>query len=218
MSTEHSAQSGGLGQLPPSGFYPRFLKPLLDRLFAFFVLCLIWPLFLLLAILVRLDSKGPAFFVQERVGQMGQLFRMYKFRSMVPGAAKMGAGALVEVGDPRVTRMGKLLRATSLDELPQILNILKGEMSLIGPRPTLEYQVEQYDDFQKRRLLVKPGVTGLAQIRGRKSLDWPARIRADVEYVDSVSLGLDAKVFVLTPWTLIRGEGQAQADYWNEKA
>jgi lipopolysaccharide/colanic/teichoic acid biosynthesis glycosyltransferase len=149
---------------------------------------------------------------------MARPFRLFKFRSMVSGAAQMGAGALVEKGDSRVTRMGRLLRATSLDELPQLLNILRGEMSLVGPRPTLEYQVLAYDEFQKRRLLAKPGVTGLAQIRGRKSLDWPERIRADVEYVESISALRDLEICLLTPWTLLRGEGQAKADYWKDSA
>lgn len=202
--------------LPPAGLYPRLLKPACDRIFALIVVLLIWPFFLLLALLVRIDSPGGAFFVQERIGQMGRPFRLFKFRSMVTGAAGMGTGALVEEGDSRVTRVGRILRATSFDELPQLLNILWGDMSLVGPRPTLEYQVQKYDDFQKRRLLVKPGVTGLAQIRGRKSLDWPERIRADVEYVQRISALRDLEICLLTPWTLLRGEGQAKADYWKE--
>lgn len=204
--------------LPPGGLYPRLVKPTCDRLLATIVLLVLWPLFLLLAVLVRLDSPGGAFFVQERIGFLGRPFPLYKFRSMVPGAAQMGSGALVEKSDGRITRMGRILRATSLDELPQLFNILRGEMSLIGPRPTLEYQVRQYDELQRRRLLVKPGVTGLAQIRGRKSLDWPTRIRADVEYVDSLSAWRDLWICLATPWTLLRGEGQAQADYWKDGA
>lgn len=202
--------------LPPGGLYPRLVKPACDRLLALAVLLFLAPLLAVLAILVRLDSPGGAFFVQERIGFRGHPFPLYKFRSMVTGAAQMGSGALVEKGDGRITRMGRILRATSFDELPQLFNILRGEMSLIGPRPTLEYQVRQYDEFQRRRLLVKPGVTGLAQIRGRKSLDWPARIRADVEYVDSLSAGRDLWIALATPWTLLRGEGQAQGDYWKD--
>ncbi|MCA9728100.1 MAG: sugar transferase [Candidatus Eisenbacteria bacterium] len=198
----------------PSGFYPRFLKPSCDRIVAGIAVVCLGPLLLLLAAWVALDSPGGAFFHQERVGRFGRPFRLHKFRSMVTGAEKQGAGALVEQNDSRITRSGKFLRATSLDELPQLFNIAKGEMSLIGPRPTLQYQVDQYDDFQRRRLLVKPGLTGLAQIRGRKSLSWPERIRADVEYVDTISLALDLTILVRTPATLLGGEGQAASDHW----
>ena len=208
--------SGSL-ELPPAGLYPRLVKPAVDRGSAFLLLLGLGPFFLLMALAVALDSPGGAFFRQDRVGRMGRSFRLLKFRSMVSGAEGQGAGALVEETDSRITRVGRLLRATSLDELPQLVNILRGEMSFIGPRPTLEYQVRQYDETQKRRHLVKPGVTGLAQIRGRKSLDWPTRIRCDVEYVDRISAKLDLKIFFQTPVALLRGEGQANADYWKEE-
>jgi undecaprenyl phosphate N,N'-diacetylbacillosamine 1-phosphate transferase len=201
----------------PSGTYPRVIKPACDRLLAFGALSVLSPLFLLLGVWVALDSRGGAFYHQWRVGRNGRPFRLHKFRSMVSGAESKGSGALVERNDARVTHAGRFLRATSLDELPQLFNILKGEMSLIGPRPTLQYQVDQYDDFQRQRLLVKPGLTGLAQVRGRKSLSWPERIRADVEYVETVSPKLDLSILIRTPWALFGGEGQAKSDHWQER-
>jgi len=202
----------------PSGLYPRFVKPACDRIFALLAITAFAPLFLLIAAWVALDSPGGAFYHQARVGRNGRPFRLHKFRSMVTGAESKGAGALVERHDARVTRAGRFLRATSLDELPQLFNILAGEMSLIGPRPTLQYQVDQYDDFQRRRLLVKPGLTGLAQVRGRKSLPWPERIRADVEYVETVSPWLDLAILIRTPLALFGGEGQASSDPWRAQA
>jgi lipopolysaccharide/colanic/teichoic acid biosynthesis glycosyltransferase len=201
----------------PSGLYPRIVKPACDRIFALVSVALFSPFLFLLGIWVALDSPGGAFYHQDRVGRGGRPFRLHKFRSMVPGADKKGSGALVERNDARVTRAGRFLRATSLDELPQLFNILKGEMSLIGPRPTLQYQVDQYDDFQRRRLLVKPGLTGLAQVRGRKSLPWADRIRADVEYVDTVSPLLDLWILIRTPWALLEGEGRAESDPWRAR-
>jgi lipopolysaccharide/colanic/teichoic acid biosynthesis glycosyltransferase len=198
----------------PAGIYPRIVKPLCDRLFAVSAFLLLGPALLLLGAWVALDSPGGPFYHQFRAGRHGRPFRMHKFRSMVTGAETKGSGALVEQNDDRVTRAGRFLRATSLDELPQLFNVLKGEMSLIGPRPTLQYQVDQYDEFQRQRLLVKPGLTGLAQVRGRKSLPWPERIRADVEYVETVSPWVDLSILLRTPWALIGGEGQATSDHW----
>lgn len=202
------------GDLPPVGLYARLGKPLIDRLGAILLLLLLGPLFVILVVLVRLDSSGGAFFVQERVGQMGRPFSMFKFRSMVTGAENLGSGILVAPGDARITRMGRFLRASSLDELPQLINIARGDMSFIGPRPTLEYQAKQYDAHQRRRLLVKPGLTGLAQIKGRKTLSWPQRIEYDVRYVDTLSWSRDLTIFIMTPITLLRGEGQATRDHW----
>jgi lipopolysaccharide/colanic/teichoic acid biosynthesis glycosyltransferase len=193
------------------------VKPACDRIFALAAVTLLSPLLLLLGIWVALDSPGGALYHQDRVGRDGRPFRLHKFRSMVQGAERKGAEALVERNDARVTRAGRFLRATSLDELPQLFNILKGEMSLIGPRPTLQYQVDQYDDFQRQRLLVKPGLTGLAQVRGRKSLPWAERIRADVEYVERVSPVLDLSILIRTPWALLEGEGQAKSDPWKAR-
>ncbi len=145
---------------------------------------------------MRLESKGPALFVQERVGTYGESFDILKFRTMTEGSEK--GDVVVTKGDARVTRVGKFLRATSLDELPQLINILKGDMSLVGPRPTLRYQVDQYDATQRRRLDVPPGVTGWAQIHGRNSLPWPQRIELDVWYADHWSFWLDLEILVKT--------------------
>jgi undecaprenyl phosphate N,N'-diacetylbacillosamine 1-phosphate transferase len=184
------------------------IKRTLDMLLSGAVLVVSSPLWLMIAILVKLDSTGPAFFVQDRVGKDWKLFRAYKFRTMVEGAADEGAGLLIEgQDDPRITRAGRFLRRWGLDELPQIVNILKGEMSIVGPRPTLPYQVEQYDEFQRRRLEVKPGITGWAQIHGRNVLSWPARIEYDVWYVDNWSFPLDMEIILRTLPVLLKNEG-----------
>lgn len=164
------------------------------------------PLLLAVAAAVKLDSKGPVIFKQERLGKDGKVFEMYKFRSMCVGAEHMGTGQYSYKGDSRVTRVGKIIRATSLDELPQFINILKGDMSFIGPRPTLTYhpwKLEKYTDFQRRRFEVRPGITGLAQVHGRKAIDWNDRIKYDVEYVDNLSLGLDCKILFQTVWNVL---------------
>lgn len=164
------------------------------------------PLLLAVAAAVKLDSKGPVIFKQERLGKDGKVFEMYKFRSMCVGAEHMGTGQYSYKGDSRVTRVGKIIRATSLDELPQFINILRGDMSFIGPRPTLTYhpwKLEEYTDFQRRRFEVRPGITGLAQVHGRKAIDWNDRIKYDVEYVDNLSLGLDCKILFQTVWNVL---------------
>ncbi|HUW96847.1 MAG TPA: sugar transferase [Anaerolineae bacterium] len=166
------------------------------------------PLWLATAILVKVESKGPVFFVQKRVGKDGKPFSAYKFRTMVQGAADKGAGLFIEgQDDPRITRAGRFLRRWSLDELPQFINILRGEMSVVGPRPTLLYQVEQYDQFQRRRLEVKPGITGWAQIHGRNVLSWPERIEYDVWYVDNWNIALDVEIILRTFRVLFQREG-----------
>lgn len=174
------------------------MKRLTDIVLSLLLLVLLSPLFLLIAVAIKLDSEGSVFFIQERVGKDKKLFGIYKFRTMVENAVNMGSGYLTEEKDPRITRVGNILRKTSLDELPQLINILKGEMSLIGPRPTLLYQVEQYDDYQLQRLKMKPGVTGWAQVNGRNSISWPERIILDVYYVNNYSLLFDFKIFLRT--------------------
>lgn len=174
------------------------IKNLFDRFGSLCLLTILSPLFIVIALLIKLDSKGDIFFIQERIGLNGLPFQIYKFRTMIPNAINIGLGVHTNENDPRITRMGHFLRKTSLDELPQLINILKGEMSFIGPRPTLAYQVEAYDDFQRKRLLMKPGVTGLAQINGRNSISWPKRIEFDVEYVENWSIMLDIKIFLKT--------------------
>jgi lipopolysaccharide/colanic/teichoic acid biosynthesis glycosyltransferase len=164
--------------------------------------------FTIIALAVKLDSKGPVFFRQERVGKNGRLFKSWKFRTMVVGAVKQGLGYNVARDDNRITSVGRFLRAWGLDELPQLINVLKGEMSIVGPRPTLKYQVDQYNAFQRRRLLVKPGITGWALIHGRNLLSWEERIKYDVWYVDYWSLWLDLWIMLKTLWiVLVTREG-----------
>jgi lipopolysaccharide/colanic/teichoic acid biosynthesis glycosyltransferase len=179
-------------------------KRALDVLGATVGLTLSAPLLAASAVAVRLEDRGPVFFRQERVGQDGRLFEVLKLRTMVVNAHTQGAGYAVDKGDSRITRVGSLLRKTSLDELPQLWNVLRGEMSLVGPRPTLAYQVERYTDRQRRRLEVRPGLTGWAQVNGRASLSWPERIELDVWYVEHRSLALDLRILLRTVSVLLR--------------
>lgn len=177
------------------------IKRLLDIMFSFIGIVVASPVLAIVALAVKLDSKGPVIFKQERLGKDGKVFLIYKFRSMCVGAEKMGSGQYSFKGDSRITRVGKIIRATSLDELPQFFNIIKGDMSFIGPRPTLTYhpwKLEEYTDFQRRRFEVRPGITGLAQVNGRKKIDWVERIKYDVEYVDNMSPALDCKILFKT--------------------
>lgn len=177
------------------------LKRLLDILIAGIALIILSPFLLITAILIKLDSKGPIIFKQERLGLHGIPFKIYKFRSMCVGAEKQGSGVYSFKGDKRITRVGKIIRATSIDELPQLVNILKGDMSLIGPRPALTYHpwpFDQYTEHQKRMFGVRPGVTGWAQVHGRKEVPWPERIELNIYYVDHMSFMLDAKIFFMT--------------------
>jgi undecaprenyl phosphate N,N'-diacetylbacillosamine 1-phosphate transferase len=185
----------------------RLVKALIDQSLGWLVLIILSPLVWLIAGLIRLETPGPAFFRQERIGKDGRPFVAYKFRSMVDHAADTGLGLNVAAHDARITRMGRFLRNTSLDEVPQVLNVLQGEMSLVGPRPTLPYQVAAYDDFQRRRLLVKPGITGWAQVNGRNAIPWEERIKLDVWYVDNWSLTLDLCIMGRTLKTWVRKEG-----------
>ncbi len=162
------------------------------------------PLLAAVAIAIRLETPGPIVLRQPRVGRAGREFGMFKFRTMVDNAHTMGPGWLVSEGDPRITRVGKFLRRWSLDELPQLVNVLRGDMAVVGPRPTLRYQVEQYTPFQRRRLEVRPGITGWAQVRGRNELTWPEKIEFDVWYVDNRSLRLDAEILARTLPVLLR--------------
>jgi lipopolysaccharide/colanic/teichoic acid biosynthesis glycosyltransferase len=162
------------------------------------------PLLAAVAIAIRLETPGPIVLRQPRVGRAGREFGMFKFRTMVDNAHTIGPGWLVSEGDPRITRVGKFLRRWSLDELPQLVNVLRGDMAVVGPRPTLRYQVEQYTPFQRRRLEVRPGITGWAQVRGRNELTWPEKIEFDVWYVDNRSLRLDAEILARTLPVLLR--------------
>jgi len=183
------------------------IKACLDLLGAWIGLIFLSPIIYFVGVLIRLDSPGPVFFRQERIGKDGKPFISYKFRSMVDRASTMGLGLNMSVNDDRITRVGKLLRNTSLDELPQLFNVIKGEMSLVGPRPTLRYQVEAYDAVQRRRLKIKPGITGWAQINGRNAIPWEDRIKLDVWYVDNWSLWLDFKILGRTLKTVLKREG-----------
>jgi lipopolysaccharide/colanic/teichoic acid biosynthesis glycosyltransferase len=171
------------------------------------VLALSSPLLALAWIAIRLESRGAAIYRQRRVGLDGHEFDVLKLRTMVDGAERLGAGLAVDRGDARITRVGALLRRTSLDELPNLVNVLRGEMAIVGPRPTIQAQVGQYTDRQRRRLEVKPGITGWAQVNGRASLPWPERIELDVWYVDNRSLLLDLRILVRTAWMLATGHG-----------
>ncbi len=182
------------------------VKRFLDIIFSIILLIVLSPILLIVSIAIKIDSKGPVIFKQERIGKDGKVFKIYKFRSMVVGAEKIGTGVYSEKKDSRVTRVGKIIRATSIDELPQLVNILKGEMSFIGPRPVLTYhpwKYEEYSEEQKKRFLLRPGITGLAQINGRKQVDWEKRIKYDVEYVEKVSFITDVKIFFITVYKVI---------------
>ena len=181
--------------------YKKIVKRLLD-IFMSAIILIICSLFMLVVmLLIKIDSPGPAVFKQERLGKNGRTFTMYKFRSMKQNSEHTGSGVYSGKGDTRVTKLGKILRATSIDELPQLVNIIKGDMSFIGPRPPLTYHPwkwEEYTDEQKRMFEVRPGLTGWAQVHGRKNLEWNERIRLNVWYVDNVSFWLDVKILFLT--------------------
>lgn len=184
----------------------RAVKRFLDVTASFLGLVLLSPLMLAVSILIKIDSRGPVIFRQTRIGRNGKVFEIYKFRSMCVGAEKTGSGVYSGKGDARVTRIGKILRATSIDELPQLLNILKGEMSFVGPRPPLTYhpwKYEEYTDLQKRMFEVRPGITGWAQVNGRKDVEWHKRIELNVWYVDHMSLLLDIKIMFMTAFKVL---------------
>ena len=172
------------------------------------------PALAVAAIAIKLEDRGPVLYRQERVGKDGTSFELLKLRTMVVGAETRGAGFAVDEGDPRITRAGRILRRLSMDELPQLGNVLRGDMSLIGPRPTLAYQVEQYSPRQRRRLEVKPGLTGWAQIHGRASLPWDERIELDVWYVEHRSPLLDLRILLRTPLALFGGTYKGETGGW----
>jgi lipopolysaccharide/colanic/teichoic acid biosynthesis glycosyltransferase len=165
------------------------------------------PILLIAAVAIKLDSRGPVLYRQRRVGRDGTPFDLYKLRTMHPGADPIGVGTPVLEGDPRVTRAGRLLRRFSLDELPNLVNVIRGEMAVVGPRPTLEAQVELYTPHQRRRLEVKPGLTGWAQVNGRAGIPWEERIELDVWYVDNRSAALDLRILARTARLLLTGHG-----------
>jgi lipopolysaccharide/colanic/teichoic acid biosynthesis glycosyltransferase len=178
------------------------------------VLLVTSPLLGLAALVVKLEDGGPVFYRQLRVGKDGRDFELLKLRTMVVDAERQGAGYAVDRDDPRITRAGRVLRRLSIDELPQLWNVLRGEMSLVGPRPTLRYQVDRYDERQRSRLDVKPGLTGWAQVNGRASLPWDERIELDIWYVEHRSTRLDLKILVRTPVALFRGTYKGATGGW----
>jgi lipopolysaccharide/colanic/teichoic acid biosynthesis glycosyltransferase len=188
------------------------LKRVLDVVLAAVLLVITSPVLALAALAIRFESGGPVFYRQLRVGEGGGQFELWKLRTMVPGAEAMGAGIYVLEGDARITRVGRLLRRFSLDELPNLVNVLKGEMAIVGPRPTVQEQVDRYTDRQRRRLEVKPGITGWAQINGRASLPWPDRIELDVWYVEHRSMRLDLRILARTARMLATGHGLYSED------
>lgn len=165
------------------------------------------PVVALLALVIRLESPGHPIYTQTRVGRGGRTFAIYKLRTMVRGAEFTGAGLAIQEGDDRITRVGRFLRRYSLDELPNLYNVLRGEMSIVGPRPTVPIQVEQYTERQRGRLAVKPGITGWAQVNGRASLPWAERIELDIWYVQHQTLGLDLRILARTVRQVLRGQG-----------
>jgi len=178
------------------------------------LLVLASPVLALAALAIKLEDGGPVLYRQTRVGKDGVDFELLKLRTMEVGAETKGAGFAVDRGDPRITRVGRVLRRLSFDELPQLWNVVRGEMSMIGPRPTLRYQVERYDDRQRRRLDVRPGITGWAQIHGRAALPWDERIELDVWYVEHRSALVDVKILLRTPLALFGGTYKGESGGW----
>jgi lipopolysaccharide/colanic/teichoic acid biosynthesis glycosyltransferase len=201
----------------------------MDIVSALVVLFLLWPVMLAIAIFIKLDSSGPALFVQKRIGKDGRPFRIYKFRTMVHrlddsahrkfmqafvkgglsprGSASQSAAIYKPFTEAQVTRIGRILRRTSLDELPQVINVLKGEMSLVGPRPNVPYEVEAYSEWHRERLSVLPGITGLAQVQGRSTIDFDTIAKYDIQYARRIGLGLDVRILLYTALCVLRNEG-----------
>lgn len=182
-------------------------KRALDLLLASAGLLVGSPVLALAAIAIKLESKGSVIYRQTRVGRDGRQFELLKLRTMVQGAEHIGAGLAIDEGDSRITRVGSLLRRTSLDELPNLVNVLRGELSIVGPRPTVQHQVDRYSERQRGRLTVNPGITGWAQVNGRASLPWSQRIELDLEYVERRSFWFDIKILLMTARMVLTGHG-----------
>ena len=188
----------------------RFLKRFFDIFFSVIGIIILFPLMLVIAAAIKLDSKGPVIYKQDRLGKNGRIFKIYKFRTMIENAEKMGSGLFTFENDPRITKVGKFLRKTSLDELPQLFNVLKGDMSFVGPRPPVPFypkKWEEYTVYEKKRFSVRPGITGWAQVNGRNEIDWSERIKLDVWYVDNWSLILDLKIILKSIKVVLKKEG-----------
>ena len=192
-----------------SSFYRRYLKRVLGVLVSLTVLILLSPLLLITALAVKLTSPGPVLFKQQRLGLHGKEFTIYKFRSMTVGAEHTGSGVYSGKGDSRVTTIGRFIRKTSIDELPQCINVLKGDMAIVGPRPPLTYHpwpIDQYTEEQFHMFDVRPGITGWAQVNGRKTVEWPHRIELSVYYARNLSLAFDIKILALTVLKVLQHE------------
>ena len=201
--------------------YKKFIKRLIDVTLSLFVIIVFCWLYAIIALLIKLTSKGPVLFKQERIGRGGKVFRIYKFRSMKVNAEHTGSGVYSGKGDPRVTKVGKFIRATSIDELPQLFNVVKGDMALIGPRPPLTYHpwpIDEYTQEQLRMFEVRPGLTGWAQVNGRKGVEWHRRIELNVWYIDNVSFGLDLKIFFMTIFKIFTNADNANTSETVKKA
>lgn len=189
--------------------YRKFGKRAIDTVLSAVALVILSHLLLLTALAIKITSPGPALFKQQRLGLHGKEFTIYKFRSMTDGAEHTGSGVYSEKGDPRVTKVGKFIRATSIDELPQLFNIIKGDMAIVGPRPPLTYHpwpLEQYTEEQMHMFDVRPGITGWAQVNGRKTVEWPHRIEMSAYYAKNLSLAFDVKILALTVFKVLRNE------------
>ncbi len=193
-----------------NSFYGKFIKYSLSRLIGGTGILLLWWLFVIIAVLIRLDDpSGPVLFVQDRIGRGGRVYKMYKFRTMKVGSEHTGTGVYSDDKDPRVTRMGRILRATSLDEIPQFFNMLKGDMALIGFRSPLTYHPwpwEEYTEEQKKMFRMKPGITGWAQVHGRRTVEWHERIRMNIWYSEHVSFLLDLRILLMTIGQVIKNK------------
>lgn len=192
--------------------YRKFGKRAIDTVLSAVALVILSPVLLLTALAIRITSPGPALFKQQRLGLHGKEFTIYKFRSMTDGAEHTGSGVYSEKGDPRVTKVGKFIRATSIDELPQLFNIIKGDMAIVGPRPPLTYHpwpLEQYTEAQRQMFDVRPGITGWAQVNGRKTVEWPHRIELSAYYAKNLSFAFDVKILALTVFKVLRNEDNA---------
>ena len=189
--------------------YKKFFKRVIDTVIALFMLIILFPLLLITAVAIKLDSKGTVIFKQKRIGLHEKEFSILKFRSMAVDSEHTGSGVYSESDDPRVTKVGKFLRATSIDELPQLWNIRRGDMAIVGPRPPLTYhpwRIEKYTEEQLRMFDVRPGITGWAQVHGRKCLEWHERIKMNVWYTQNVSFALDIKILFMTVFKVLRNE------------
>lgn len=210
-------------QNTPDNYISLCAKAVIDFVFSFFVIICLSPVYLIIAIIIKIDSRGPVFFKQTRVGLRGREFQVYKFRSMIPNAEKVLKDINLDVAtgieneqegpvfkmknDPRITKIGKFLRKTSLDELPQFFNVLKGDMSVVGPRPPIPSEVEQYERWQLRRLSMKPGITCIWQVSGRNNIPFHRWMKLDLQYIDTWSLKLDLMIVLKTIKTIIRRDG-----------